>query len=777
LTLQFDTNATHVVELTPVTPLNEVPVATGGTAQAVSGVAVPVILTGTDANGDSLSFSIASNPSNGVLTGTAPNMIYTSNAQFTGADSFTYRVSDGVAESSVATFNIQVSAAPVQNTAPVANELILEALSGQGLAFTLSGSDDENQTLSFQMITPPANGTLSGTAPNLVYTPNTGFTGRDELEFVVNDSIENSAPGKVIFNVDSQLVQVVGTVSNTAPAITIDGNLSEWSAMTAFDADPQDVSGANNDIDWRDATMAHNATDFFIAYREHGPAGLTWGNQIFIDTDTDASTGFKGFSEEFTIGADFLIEGDALFRYVGDPQSIQNDWLWQFLGSVDSGLNGNSAEIKVSRAQLENSESMLLFFYGNSTATGGSSIDYYPDNANDPAAALRTRHFSYSVNPNNANGNIAPIAFAQQVQVSSGTSYQLTLTGFDFNGDSLTYIIDQTPQSGTLTGTAPNLVYTPDTGTTQDLITYRVSDGSLSSAVATVAIDVLPPVPVNQAPTANGQSLTVAYQQPLNVVLSGGDPEQTQLGFTVLTQPQGGVLSGTAPNLVYTPDAGFTGADSFTFKVDDGDLDSPSATVTIDVAPPANGGAVSNPVASLSVDGSLADWNGLLSLGDDPADVGGVRANNPLDWRQAWAAHSTSDLYIAYRNHETFSLSWGHGIYIDTDGDINTGFRGFSGEFPIGADILIETDDVQQYTGSGTNWGWSTIAQATVATNGEIGELSAPLSALGNPQNLRFYFRANNTAFGGNTLDHFPDAANDPSADAITRSLAYKLTP
>ena len=150
-------------------------------------------------------------------------------------------------------------------------------------------------------------------------------------------------------------------------------------------------------------------------------------------------------------------------------------------------------------------------------------------------------------------------------------------------------------------------------------------------------------------------------------------------------------------------------------------------------------------------------------------------------------AHSATDLYIAYRNHEAFSLSWGHGIYIDTDGDINTGFRGFSGEFPIGADILLETDDVQMYTGSGTDWGWVTVSQSTVAVNGEFGELSFPLSAIGNPQSLRFYFRADNSAFTGNTVDHFPDAAIDtavpdmvaPGAPVIDvpRYLSYELTP
>jgi len=974
LTLRFDTNGTHVVELAPVAALNTAPIASVGSVETEASVAVPIVLTGTDADGDTLSFTIESSPINGVLTGTAPNLTYTPNAAYSGTDSFEFLVSDGEKTGETARFDILINTAPVPNTKPFANSLVLESLSDQPLEIRLSGSDNEKQSLSYEVITAPLNGVLSGAAPDVIYTPNAGFAGSDTFEFVVNDSIESSEPGSVVVNVESQLGQITGTVSNAAPVITLDGDLTEWSEVAAFDSDPQDITGVGNDIDWRDAYMTHDDTYFYIAYREYGDANLTWGNQIFIDTDTDIASGFRGFSFESTIGADFLIEGNALFRFTGDELAVQDDWRWEFVGTIDAAVNGDSAEIKIPRAQLDDPANILLVFFGNSAATAGTAIDLYPDSAYDSTAVLRNRRFSYSVNVNNVPDNFAPVAFAQRIQTTQGVAYPLTLTGFDQDGDSLEYFVDDSRLAGTLTGTAPNLIYTPDGSIDHDLIIYHVSDGitvsnsrsvqifmvpppsvnnrpsannqthsvlpgtalqliltgadadddnltyrlvnppvsgvlsgvapnytyttstaagvdsftyvvndgridsspatvminvltqlpvntapqaenqnlatafetavsvnlvatdadnnalsysitaqptlgALSgtapnltyipfanatgtdsftyivndgvadSATATVVIDVQAAVPVNEAPVANGQSLMASFGQPLNLVLTGRDPEQMALVFNVVTQPQGGVLSGTGANLIYTPDTNFSGADSFTFSVSDGVLTSASATVTIEVEAPVIGGRISNPVTSLLVDGSIVDWNGLQSLGDDPADIAGVvAANNPLDWRQAWVAHSATDLYIAYRNHEAFSLSWGHGIYIDTDGDINTGFRGFSGEFPIGADILLETDDVQQYTGTGTDWGWLTVAQSAVAVSGEIGELSFPLSAIGNPQSLRFYFRADNSAFTGNTVDHFPDAAIDATpvivapaigagiADA-PRYLSYELSP
>ena len=61
------------------------------------------------------------------------------------------------------------------------------------------------------------------------------------------------------------------------------------------------------------------------------------------------------------------------------------------------------------------------------------------------------------------------------------------------------------------------------------------------------------------SPTADDQSLTTAEDTPLPVVLSGSDPESDPLTFNVGT-PSNGTLSGTAPNLTYTPTADFNGS-------------------------------------------------------------------------------------------------------------------------------------------------------------------------------------------------------------------------
>jgi hypothetical protein len=113
-----------------------------------------------------------------------------------------------------------------------------------------------------------------------------------------------------------------------------------------------------------------------------------------------------------------------------------------------------------------------------------------------------------------------------------------------------------------------------------DSFTYRVNDGSLSSVAATVSITVNP---VNDAPVANSQSRTLNEDNTKAITLTGSDVEGSALTFTILTMPLHGTLTGTAPNLTYVPVANFNGADSFTFRVSDGSLNSNTATVSLTV--------------------------------------------------------------------------------------------------------------------------------------------------------------------------------------------------
>jgi len=98
----------------------------------------------------------------------------------------------------------------------------------------------------------------------------------------------------------------------------------------------------------------------------------------------------------------------------------------------------------------------------------------------------------------------------------------------------------------------------------------------------------------NTAPVANAQLVTTCEGTAKAITLSGSDPETVELTFSIVIGPSHGSLgvitdnagtSGTpntdTANVTYTPTA--NGSDSFTYKVNDGSLDSASATVSITI--------------------------------------------------------------------------------------------------------------------------------------------------------------------------------------------------
>ena len=87
----------------------------------------------------------------------------------------------------------------------------------------------------------------------------------------------------------------------------------------------------------------------------------------------------------------------------------------------------------------------------------------------------------------------------------------------------------------------------------------------------------------NVAPVAQAQSVSTNEDTALPITLAGTDADNNPLTYSIVTQPANGTLSGTAPNLTYTPSANYNGSDSFTFKVNDGSVDSTVATISITI--------------------------------------------------------------------------------------------------------------------------------------------------------------------------------------------------
>jgi len=203
--------------------------------------------------------------------------------------------------------------------------------------------------------------------------------------------------------------------------------------------------------------------------------------------------------------------------------------------------------------------------------------------------------FTYKVNDGSGDSNVATVSIAvskvndapsannQNVVTDEDIEKAIVLTASDVDGDPLTYTIG-VPAHGTLSGAAPNLTYKPAANYNgPDSFTFKVNDGTADSNVATVSITVNA---VNDAPVAANLSIATNANTAKTVVLTATDADTASLTYAVKTGPAHGSLSGAAPNLTYTPAAGYSGPDSFTYVANDGQTDSALATVTIAVASP-----------------------------------------------------------------------------------------------------------------------------------------------------------------------------------------------
>ncbi|MBN1208055.1 MAG: tandem-95 repeat protein, partial [Myxococcaceae bacterium] len=185
------TSAPATVSLT-ITPVNDAPTATAQSIPTPEETATDITLTAEEPEGELLSFAVASQPAHGTLTGTPPDLTYTPAPDYYGPDSFTFTASDGTTTSAPGTISITVT--PV-NDAPVAIARSLSTSEDTPLPVTLTGSDVDEDSLSFAISTQPAHGTLTGTPPDLTYTPAPDYRGPDSFTFTASDGTTTSAPG------------------------------------------------------------------------------------------------------------------------------------------------------------------------------------------------------------------------------------------------------------------------------------------------------------------------------------------------------------------------------------------------------------------------------------------------------------------------------------------------------------------------------------------------------------------------------------------------------
>jgi hypothetical protein len=236
-----------------------------------------------------------------------------------------------------------------------------------------------------------------------------------------------------------------------------------------------------------------------------------------------------------------------------------------------------------------------LEYTSNAGYVGSDSFSYTASDSNATPAASAAATVNIAVSKSTCT---APSATAQTVSMVEDRTLAVTLAGTPGAGcspaDALISSVTAGPLHGVLSGTAPNLMYTPTRGYVgSDSFSYVVSDSNAATTSTAAAVAITVTASSCTAPSATSQTVSVTENGALAVTLAGtvgsGCSATDALASTVTANPTHGVVTGTVPNLEYTPTPGYVGSDSFSFTVSDSNAlttSSSAASVNITVAAP-----------------------------------------------------------------------------------------------------------------------------------------------------------------------------------------------
>ncbi len=592
-------------------------------------IAVPGVLgNDTDVDGNTLTAIVVTQPTSGTLTLNANgSYTYTPSTGFNGTDTFTYKANDGTADSNTATVTIVVGTA---NQTPVAVADSYNATEDTTLTVNVASgvlandTDGNNDTLMAAVVTGPTSGTLTLNANgSFSYTPNANFSGTDTFTYTASDGQATSS---------AVVVTITVAAVNDAPVATEDSyTTAEDTALTIA------VPGVlTNDTDVEGTSLTVVVVDQPV----HGTLTLNPNGSFtytpflnFSGTDTFTYRASDATSESNLATVTITVTAE------NDPPVATND---TYTVDEDAAITVNAAS-GVLDNDTDAEDSTLTAAVvdqptnGTLTLNSDGSFTYTPD-----ANFSGTDSFTYRANDGTAESNLANVTItvapvndaplATNDAYATGVDEQLVIAlpgvlanDTDADGNSLTAAVVDNPTSGTLTlNSDGSFTYTPGSGFQgTDTFTYRASDGTTTSNLATVTITV------NSAPVAVNDLYSTDEDTPLAITLPGvlgndTDADSDTLTAVVVTQPTSGTLAINADgSFTYTPNANFSGTDSFTYRANDGFENSNIATVTITVnsvndAPVATADSYSTPTdTALVVSGAGVLANDTDTDGDD----------------------------------------------------------------------------------------------------------------------------------------------------------------
>lgn len=405
-------------------------------------------------------------------------------------------------------------------------------------------SDPDGSTLTAVIDAQPTNGTVTLNANgSFVYTPNSGFLGIDSFSYHANDAVTDS-------NVVSVSLTVIASGSQLITNGSFESNMTSWTGT------------GNHQVQSAAPYSPTNGTRL-LAFNQ---AQTTPNGLVTQSFPTVPGTTYQ---LAFDMGA---------FAYNTSSQRLQvtvqgsSSLLSQTLTVAGIG-GGNTRWVSQSFSFTANSASTTLSFRDVSTTS--NTIDLVLDNVRVTGAAV-SRILTIESEP--TSGFAIGVSPADRNSESGGNAT------FTRNYGEGTIVNLSAPA----TSGATAFVKWRKNGA--DFSTNRNISITIDAAMTMTAV-----YGTNVAPIAVNDSYPSIEEAPLivpapGVLTNDTDADSNPLIAVLATGPSNGTLT-LNPNggFTYTPNSGFIGTDTFTYRANDGSLNSAIGSVEISVAPVASG--------------------------------------------------------------------------------------------------------------------------------------------------------------------------------------------
>ncbi|HYP31303.1 MAG TPA: Ig-like domain-containing protein, partial [Burkholderiaceae bacterium] len=615
--------ATSTVTIVVAGPVDHAPVAVSDAFSGTEDHAITGSLAGNDtpsADGGN-TWSLASGAAHGSVTVNPDGTFsYVPAAHYSGADSFTYTITDANGSTSSASVTLAVAPVPaaVPDTATVAENA---SVSGSLAANDTASADGSS---AWALAGNASHGSVVVNADgSYTYTPTAGFHGSDSFAYTVTDAAGSSSTATVTL-----------TVTPIAPVATSD-------TLSAHENTPVTGSLAGNDTPVAGETNAWSVA----ADPSHGtltPAAdfATSGN--FTYTPDAGFSGVDTFTYTITDGSGHASTATVTI----DVAAIAPVAAADGFGATENATTGTLSVAANDAPVAGESNTWSL----PSTATANGAITPAADFATTgnftytPNAGFHGADtFSYVVTDGSGQSSTAtvtinvaaidPVATADTFGATeNATTGTLNLGSNDtaVAGEASTWSVASTTTTGggTITpaadfATSGKFAYTPNAGFSGvDTFTYTITDSSGHASTATVTLNVAAINPSAAADTfsATENSTTGTLNLASNDTAVAGEANTWSLTST--TTAHGGTITpaadfATSGKFTYTPNGGFLGADTFTYTITDGSGHASTATVTVNVT------AINPAAAADTFSATENATTGTLNLASNDTPVAG----------------------------------------------------------------------------------------------------------------------------------------------------------